>query len=848
MPARLVFIAALFLGFVAIAEQSASSTQPARPTEAQLKAAAMKLIASAQAEPDAEGVQAMLAFSRDLSAPPEIRSRTLAVYALTLLMQGNTNAFTRVTQILGTTFPDQAPLITVTPKDYIVTCEACGGKGRRETACSACRGAGACKTCNGTRRTEGVCATCQSKGQLFMLGAAVRENYLSLLSGIVTVCQENADYPELLKKAENEKNIDARIRLLQSLTNSFAHRADVAQAQSLLGAALATRADSPGATPEQDAEAQSGRDVAELRKLASTENPEKAGKALRSYLAEHPQSPARQELQSLLDGIAAERTKKGLVRKPLIGLATLVCVLPLMLIARRFLQRNSGRGLKPLPGMGRIDKTKFTDPLTLTAQDSRARAEGTPSDTLSPVTGVPKLRLKEQPAEPVAAKDWLQNRYAQPRPPTVLERLGAAVKRFGLVLALVVVSASVFLAIPFRRWDDYAAWQKIQDAVAALEAQPDSLPVLRDVLAAAEAANILWSQPSGARPEKWYQGAQLERYDASYGLIQLLSLGSIKHGNAPRGISELDRLHQRTGRDSIPGFPGTGEITKTCKQCQNGKTSKKCATCGGGRKCPRCDGRGTLTVSTSTSAFPLTAKLVNSRTPNKPSGGKSVVQHKCPDCLGEGKCKTCAGEGQRTQVCPACGGKVTLIDLAAVALNFQNTIRSVRTAVAKSMVRRHAIHIAANVQRALWLKGGEAGRNVLSAVHGDSIFGNTDSPAASLQSAQTNGNAAAVGGAGQDILTAADKTEADDSTKKKPPEFFLQWTQNEQLFGPYPFVNDAQVGPDKNPYILHIVEPDSFTLESKKENKTYGPFKFQQNAVVTLASSTFLLVLERNPQ
>jgi len=188
-----------------------------------------------------------------------------------------------------------------------------------------------------------------------------------------------------------------------------------------------------------------------------------------------------------------------------------------------------------------------------------------------------------------------------------------------------------------------------------------------------------------------------------------------------------------------------------------------------------------------------------------------------------------------------------MVDLAAVTLNFQNTLQSVRQAVAKSMVRRHVLHIAANVQRALLLKGGEVGHSVLSAVHGDAIFGNTDSPAASQQPAQTNGNAAAVGESGQDILTAAGKTEEGDLTKTKAPEFFLQWTQNEQLFGPYPFTGDTQIGPEKNPYILHIVEPDSFTLESKKENKTYGPFKFQQNAVVTLASSTFLLVLEKNP-
>ena len=117
----------------------------------------------------------------------------------------------------------------------------------------------------------------------------------------------------------------------------------------------------------------------------------------------------------------------------------------------------------------------------------------------------PKLRLKEQPSTTNASKDWLQTRYAQPKPPSVLERFIAAFKRLGRLAILVVVAASAFLAIPFRAWDDYTIWQQIQAALIRLEAHPDSLPELKRISASANSAMLLWNEPSGARPEKWYQ-------------------------------------------------------------------------------------------------------------------------------------------------------------------------------------------------------------------------------------------------------------------------------------------------------------------------------------------------------
>ncbi|MDD4018631.1 MAG: hypothetical protein PHV28_11890 [Kiritimatiellae bacterium] len=348
----------------------------------------------------------------------------------------------------------------------------------------------------------------------------------------------------------------------------------------------------------------------------------------------------------------------------------------------------------------------------------------------------PKLRLKEQPPSSSASRDWLHTRYAQPKPPSALERFVAAIKRLGRLTILAVVVVSVFLVIPFRRWDDYAIWQQVQEALIQLERQPDSLPLFQRFWATAKVANILWTEPSGARPEKWCQSVQRKQYDACYGVIQVLALGIIKNGNVSQGVGELDRLQQRTGLSSLPNLPCKDQVIRICTKCKNGKIEEIC---------PACKGQGTVSVPASKSSFPLNASLGGTRQPSKRLGSETPVRQNCPKCQATGKC---------TIKCPTCSGHVTDINFAAYPDVFQSTVRGTITAIAETMRLRRITHILANAQGLLLLRSREVGNNILSAAHGDMVFNSTNSTASLLNPSQVNESAAFHGVAAQDSLEA----------------------------------------------------------------------------------------------
>ncbi len=350
------------------------------------------------------------------------------------------------------------------------------------------------------------------------------------------------------------------------------------------------------------------------------------------------------------------------------------------------------------------------------------------------------LRPKEQPSSTNTAIDAVHNRYVQPRPPTVLERLAEAFKRFGRLILLSGVVLAVFLVIPFRSWDDYTVWSHIQEALIRLGAQPDALPNFKQVMAAAKSANILWDQPSGARPEKWYHYAQRNRYDAHYGVVQVLAIGLIKHGESSRGASELGRLQQRAGLGTVPSLPSTDQVITTCSQCTQGKIEEKCQAC---------DGQGSATIPTSKSAFPLTGGLggtgKNSSRSGKKLGDEAIrVTHKCP---------TCDGTGKHAITCPTCRGRTTIIRFAEIPNVFQNTLTGTVKAIDKDMTLRRIIHIAANVQRAFLRKGGELSSGVLAVAQDDTIFNSTNSANAFLQPAPIGKSATTDATIAQDPAT-----------------------------------------------------------------------------------------------
>lgn len=344
-------------------------------------------------------LQTLLDASRLATNNPALRSRSMAAYSLSLLLRGNTNAFERAAQIQRETFPNDQALISVNRDAYLAVCDDCAGSGLTKALCPSCMGSGKCKTCAGSglkasaegadvpcpsckrsgtcpmcagkQKIETPCPICKGSCRVIKLSDQIRTNYLSLLTNMAAICQENIDFSEQFKQAKSENDPDKRILALQALIQRFAHRPDLAPAQALLEKDISEREKISAAQRKQQAQEQAQREIEVLRNLRDSKDTAYAIATLRAYKSGHPNSANQTEVQSLLDEMEARQTRRQTVRKVIYGTASLVGVALLFQLIKPLLfrKRRSAGTVKA------IDRTQFSDPLTLTAVESKARVK-----------------------------------------------------------------------------------------------------------------------------------------------------------------------------------------------------------------------------------------------------------------------------------------------------------------------------------------------------------------------------------------------------------------------------------------------------------------------------------------
>ena len=195
------------------------------------------------------------------------------------------------------------------------------------------------------------CPTCKGAGNTFKPNDAVRNNYNALLTNMVALCQGKGDVAKPLSEAQSDRGHDSQNKTSQAMTNRVSDLA------------------------EPEAQNRSQREMEALRKLDQAENLGGAIATLRTYLDEHTGSPDQKELQHLLDGLIAKQERKQLTRKILMSCGVLIGVFLLIMILRPLRLRRPAATSGALPGMSRINKAAFVDPLTLTALDSRSRSK-----------------------------------------------------------------------------------------------------------------------------------------------------------------------------------------------------------------------------------------------------------------------------------------------------------------------------------------------------------------------------------------------------------------------------------------------------------------------------------------
>ena len=201
-----------------------------------------------------------------------------------------------------------------------------------------------------------------------------------ILTNIVSLCESNARFAEQFALASKETDSAQRIERFKKLLNDFPDRSDLAEAKQCLGAAVAQRDKREAQLQKQKAQEQAAREVDELRKLRDAAGLDDAIARLTAYLKAHPNSDAGLELQTLCDELIAKRNRNALTKKIFTGVGALLGVLVVVSCAAPFFFRRKPQRSGPLPGMDKLDEAKFTDPLSLNAQDSQQRAKSKPGD------------------------------------------------------------------------------------------------------------------------------------------------------------------------------------------------------------------------------------------------------------------------------------------------------------------------------------------------------------------------------------------------------------------------------------------------------------------------------------
>ena len=405
----------VMLTAMAVTVQNSCSAQTNEAPEVQLKAAAKKLIVSGL---DQESLQLLFRYSRNGSSDPQLRSRTMAIFALASLVKGDTNLFERARLSHLANYPADKDFIPIKLNNCIGTCSDCAGFGYTETennctvcqgsksctkckgtgkwqiastfdsrksengrrggvlSCGQCNGTGRCPACNGATMARKNCPTCNGTGTLFNIPKSkIAEKYKSLLSDIIAAIETEENLSEQIGKAKAEPALELRIRAFEKLLKTIGGRPERVEIERWLLADQNVLKQQLAA--EAAAKQQQERELSTLRSLRHSKNPQAALVTLREYLAANPNSPYRLEIQSIRDETAAaiesNREKKKLLYA---GGAALLLLLGLSCININYFkyslfQSSSADGAKRRkPGAD-----LYTDPLSLTAKDSRARVK-----------------------------------------------------------------------------------------------------------------------------------------------------------------------------------------------------------------------------------------------------------------------------------------------------------------------------------------------------------------------------------------------------------------------------------------------------------------------------------------
>lgn len=273
--------------------------------------------------------------AKTATGTPEIQQLAMTAFSISLLLRGYTNEYQKVAEVQAAAFADNPPPVEIREDDYWRDCGDCGSSGKKNVPCPSCKGPNACQHCQGTGKvkageTQVSCAICQN-------------------SPPCARCQDNgvvlATCPDCLG-AKKVSKLSERIRTgyIDTL------RKIVAQCKTAIASIPETAVPDDNSGPQPAAE--------------QTENIELYGSTPPA-----PEAPQHER--------PTPAKSRGSAVKVVVGAGIVLGGIVLLLSLRR---KKTATRFSSLPGMQAIDKDAFTDPLSLTAQDSRNRRHQDDSD------------------------------------------------------------------------------------------------------------------------------------------------------------------------------------------------------------------------------------------------------------------------------------------------------------------------------------------------------------------------------------------------------------------------------------------------------------------------------------
>jgi len=345
---KIIFTVLVSLGAAAAFAQTANS-------DAAVAQAADALLKS---QKDAKAWQTFREIVRAEDYSPEVRSRAMYLFAVSQLLQLNTNLYVSAIQTMRARYPEEGQTLAarLTAADWLVACPACGGTGVR-------------------KGSSAKCLDCVGTGRIVQLSPRVKEQIAVVLGEIKAFVTENMRFAEASKTALAENNPQRRIAALQELVDKYAHRKDLEKAKQALAKTEADVAKAGAIAKQKKAEQefreQEDRDYQAI--CSSLENLPDSGIAVMireidRFIEKYPNSNSRLELEINKTKLQQRKNTHAYLWMAFyvsMGLAAVAMLVSF--IKGLFVRRKKTVGPLPVPGL--TQTSEESDPLAGTFTD-----------------------------------------------------------------------------------------------------------------------------------------------------------------------------------------------------------------------------------------------------------------------------------------------------------------------------------------------------------------------------------------------------------------------------------------------------------------------------------------------